>query len=136
MEIFLVSKQIKSYLNHQLSHYIPNQFLAPKNTKSWIFLKIPNRKSCDISQNIPRGHTKFLTRELVYYILFGTLRGSQKYHWPVLRVPLGVDNYLSLICEEIPDQILWLTKYLDSGLNSDLIKIFFCPNRMCLDCYR
>ena len=35
--------------------------------------------------------TKLLTRELVYYILLGTLRGSQKYHWPVLRVPFGGD---------------------------------------------
>ena len=32
---------------------------------------------------------KVLTRELVYYILLGTLRGSQKYHWPVLRFPFG-----------------------------------------------
>ena len=65
---------------------------------------------------------KILTRELVYYILLGTLRGSQKYHWPVLRVPFGGDIHLFLICEEIPNQILWITKYLYSGFNSDLLK--------------
>ena len=28
----------------------------------------------------------------------------------------------------MPNQTLWITKYLDSGLNSDLIKKKACPN--------
>ena len=40
----------------------------------------------------------------------------------VLRVLMGEIFTFFLICEEIPNQILWVTKYLDSGLNSDLLK--------------
>ena len=31
-----------------------------KKYKKWIFPKLPNRKSCDTSQNFPRGHREFL----------------------------------------------------------------------------
>ena len=94
---------------------------------SWGLLYSKTLLKWPISKNFdPRTGT-----QCTYSIL-----GSRKYHWPVLRVPFGGDIHLFLICEEIPNQILWITKYLDSGLNSDLIKKKNCRNRMCLDCYR
>ena len=41
--------------------YVPQLFLgAPQAEKVTLSPIIPNRKSCDTSQNFPRGHTKFL----------------------------------------------------------------------------
>ena len=83
------------------------------------------------------GHSiYFATREVVYYILLGTPRSPQKCFWSGLRVEFSGENHLLLICGKIPNQTFWITKYLDSGLNSDLFKKKICPNRTCLDCFR
>ena len=69
------------------------------------------------------GHLpKIVTGEVVYYILSGTPRAPQKCFWPHLRVEFSGENHLLLICGKMPNQTWWITKYLDSGLNSDLFK--------------
>ena len=84
-----------------------------------------------------KGHsTIFVNREVVYYILSGTPRSTQKYFWSNLRVEFLGENHLLLICGNIPNQTFWITKKLDSWLNSDLFKKKVCPNRTCLDCFR
>ena len=69
------------------------------------------------------GHLpKIVTGEVVYYILSGTPRAPQKCFWSDLRVEFSGENHLLLICVKMPNQTLQLTRYLDSGLNSDLFK--------------
>ena len=69
------------------------------------------------------GHLpKIMPREGVYYILSGTPRSTRKCFWSNLRVEFLGENHLLLICGKIPNQTFWITKYLDSGLNSDLFK--------------
>ena len=63
-----------------------------------------------------------MTREVVYYILSGTHRATQKCFRSNLRVEFLGENHLFLICEKVPNQTLWISYYLDSGLNSDLFK--------------
>ena len=83
------------------------------------------------------GHLpKIVTGEVVYYILSGTPRAPQKCFWSHLRVEFSGENHLFLICGKMPNQTLWITKYLDSGLNSDLFRKKKIPNRTFLDCYR
>ena len=79
---------------------------------------------------LKRGHTppewasreKIMTRELVYYILSGTPKATQKCFWSNPRVKFLGENHLFLICEKMPNQTLQLIKYLDSGWNSDLFE--------------
>ena len=80
--------------------------------------------------------TILATWEVVYYILSGTPRSLQKCFWPHLRVEFSGENHLLLICGKIPNQTVWITKNLDSWLNSDLFKKKVCPNRTCLDSFR
>ena len=69
------------------------------------------------------GHLpKIVTEEVVYYILSGTPEAPQKCFWPHLRVEFSEENHLLLICGKMPNQTLWITKYFNSGLNSDLLK--------------
>ena len=69
------------------------------------------------------GHLpKIMTGEVVYYILSGTPRAPQKCFWSDLRVEFSGENHLFLISGKMTNQTLWITKYLDSGLNSDLFK--------------
>ena len=49
------------------------------------------------------------TREVVYYILSGTLRSPQKCLWPHLRVEISGENHLLLIYGKTPNQTLQLT---------------------------
>ena len=75
------------------------------------------------------GHsTIFATREVVYYILSGTPRSTQKYFWSNLRVEFSGENHLLLIWGKMPNQISWITKNLGSRFNSDLFKKKICPN--------
>ena len=65
------------------------------------------------------GHLpKIVTGEVVYYILTGTPRAPQKCYWSGLRVEFSGENHLFLICGKMPNQTLWITKYLELGLNS------------------
>ena len=80
--------------------------------------------------------TILATWEVVYYILSGTPRSLQKCFWPHLRVEFSGENHLLLICGKIPNQTVWITKNLDSWLNSDLFKKKVGPNRTCLDSFR
>ena len=61
--------------------------------------------------------TKIATREVVYYILSGTPRASQKCFQSNLRVEFSGGNHLFFDMQ--------LTKHLDSGWYSDLFKKFF-----------
>ena len=72
--------------------------------------------------------TKIVTGEVVYYILSGTSRAPQKCFWSHLRVEFSGENNLLMICGKMPNQTWWITKYLDSGLNSDLFKKKAFPN--------
>ena len=68
---------------------------------------------------LKRGHTppewasreKIMTRELVYYILSGTPKATQKYFWSNPRVKFSGENHLFFICGKMPNQTLWITKY-------------------------
>ena len=80
--------------------------------------------------------TILVNQEVVYYILSGTPRSTQKYFWSNLRVEFSGENHLLLIWGKMPNQISWITKNLGSGFNSDLFKKKICPNRTCLDCFR
>ena len=66
--------------------------------------------------------TIFVNQEVVYYILSGTPRSTQKYFWSNLRVEFSGENHLLLIWGKMPNQISWITKNLGSRFNSDLFK--------------
>merc|ERR1712051_205643 len=55
-------------------------------------------------------------------LLSGTPRATQKCFRSNLRVEFSGENHLFLICGKMPNQTLQLTKYLDSGRNSDQFK--------------
>ena len=80
--------------------------------------------------------TILVNQEVVYYILSGTPRSPQKCFRTDLRVEFLGENHVLLICGNIPNQTFWITKKMDSWLNSDLFKKKVCPNRTCLDCFR
>ena len=82
----------------------------------------------DIKQSWMGHLPKIVNGEVVYYILSGTPRATQKCFWTGLRVEFSGENHLLLICDKMPNQTLQLTRYLDSGWNSDLFLKKVCPN--------
>ena len=53
--------------------------------------------------------TILVNQEVVYYILSGTPRSTQKCFWSDLRVEFSGENHLLLICGKVPNQTLQLT---------------------------
>ena len=87
---------------------------------SWIWdldlncLRYARKHDSNLAHPSWMGHLpKILTGEVVYYILTGTPRAPQKYYWSGLRVEFSGENHLFLICGKMPNQTLWITKYLD-----------------------
>ena len=56
------------------------------------------------------GHSiNFATQEVVYYILSGTPRSTQKCLWSDLRVEFLGENHFLLIFGKMPNQTIQLT---------------------------
>ena len=68
-----------------------------------------NPISCTKAHPSLDGHSrKIMTRELVYYILLGTLRSAQKCLWSNLRADFLGEKHFFLIYTKLPNQTMQL----------------------------